>query len=346
MLIKDVSNVLQLPQPSLGLLNAVHVNSPLPISGIQDVNDKLPSVPPVANLVYVNDTPKVIELPAAGAYPARPLYPNEFTGTNDYLFYKVVNRTSNTRQIITCANGVFTSVPINNGITNGQIARFSGFVGTTGFNSEEDYTIVNLEENTFQIQDSQGNLITNASADIAGWVHTYRTNSYYPAHFERVAYSISFNGTSLRIGNSFTLTKSFTFRTVGASSPVLWNVIFEFGIRTIKSTPAPLGPNLAEYEFLPPALEQQIVITDLPSTHSLGINFQKTGKTGLDYMTGKRLIYSGAVNLIPGTYPVTDDFILRIRVGNFDIQDNVASPAGYVAYMISDPLPPNATSAA
>lgn len=345
MLIKDVSNVLQLPSPALGLLNAVHVDSPIHISTIQ-TNEKLPDFPPVPNVVYVNDTAKVVELPAAGAYPARPLYPNEFVGTNDYLFYKVINRTSNTRQIITCADGVFTAVGINNGITNGQLAKFSGFSGTTSFTSEQDYTIVNIEGDTFQIRDSGGNLISNASSDIAGWVHTYKTNSYYPAHFERVAYSISFNGTSLRIGNSFTLTKSFTFRSVSASSPVLWNVIFEFGIRTIKSTPAPLGPNLAEYEFLPPAVDQQVIITDLPSTHSFGITFQKTGKTGLDYMVGQRLIYSGAVNLIPGTYPVTDDFILRIRVGNFDIQDNVASPAGFVGYMISDPLPKNATSAA
>lgn len=337
MLITDLSKLGQLPSPSLGLLNAVHTAETLPASTIL-TDGSLPATPPAANVVYRNDTAQVITLPAAGNYPSRPLYPGEYAATNSWLYYKVINKKSNSRAVFNVSGGVFTAVNLEYGISNGQLARMAGFTNPVGFENGSDYTITNIDGNTFQIMDSQGVVIQSASADVAGWIHTYQTNSYYPAHFERIAYSASFTPQSLKVGNAFTLSRSFTFRAVAANTAAVWNVIFEFGRRVNKSTPAPIGPNLQQYEFLPPAIDQQVIMTDLTTTHNFGITFKKTGIPGEGFLQGSRLIYSSATKLIPGTTPYEDDFILRVRLGNFDVQDDVTDLSGYVGYVITEPI--------
>jgi len=336
MLITDLSKLSQLPSPGLGLLNAIHTSTVTPMSSVL-VNGVLPSNPSASNLVLRNDTANVVILPASGNYPDRPLYPNEYAGTNPWLYYKVINKKGNSRAVFNVSDGVFTAINLENGIANGQLAKVAGFVNPIGFFNDSDYTIANIDGNTFQLKDSNGDLITNASAAVAGWIHTYSTNSYYPAHFERIAYSASFTGASLKAGSLFTLSRAFTFRAVAANTAVVWNVIFEFGQRRNKTSPAPIGPNIQQYEFLPPAIDQQVVLTDLTTTHNFGLTFQKTGDPE-NFITGSRLLYSSATKIIPGTTPTQDDFILRVRLGNFDIQDDVTDLSGYVGYVITDPI--------
>jgi hypothetical protein len=341
MLITDLTKVSQLPAPSLGLLNAVHTASVINISTIQDNTGSLPLTPPAKNVVYVNDTNAVVVLPSFGNYPARPLYPTEFCGTNASFYYKVVNRKGNSIQISDVSDGLFSvSGAINSRFVSGQMATFAGFQNASGFINGNDYQIANVDNvaNTFQIKDQSGAIISSASAGIAGWIHTHSTNSYYAAHFERTAYSVSFSGNSFRVGNPFSLAKLFTFRAIAANTAVVWSVFFEFGVRKDSTDPAPIGPNIQEYNFLPPALEQQVVMTDLACNNTLGLSFTKTGNTGEDFMTGQRFIYSTALKLIPGTYPQVDDFILRIRLGCLDIQDNATDLSGYVGYVITDAI--------
>jgi len=332
MLISDLTAVPQLPQPSLGLLNAIHTTTARNISEILANDGTLPAAHTVSNQVFLNDTGDSVTLPASGNWPTRILNDGEYVGVNSTLYYKVINKPTNTFQIVSVANGVFTTALASPSIANGQTAKFCGFKNPSGFANNETHTIQNLSGNTFKIVGAP-----SASADIAGWIHTNHTNSYYPAAFDRTAFSVSISASGLPIGDTFTLSRVFTARTIAAATAASWCVVFEFGVRKDKATPAPIGPNIEEYDFLPPALEQQLILTDLTTTNALGITFTKTGKDGDDFMTGSRLIYSRALNLIPGTYPTTNDFILRIRMCQFDIQDNVTDLSGYVAYTISPP---------
>jgi hypothetical protein len=252
--------------------------------------------------------------------------------SNGTLYYKVVNKRSITRQIISLSNGVFTTAMESPLLQDGLMVTPVGFESPQGFSNGTDYAISYTGGNTFRLR-GQGNTTLPASASIPGWIHTKRTNSYYPAAFERTAYSVSFTPQGLAIGNPFKLAKNFSFRAIGAATAAVYSVIFEFGVRRNTTSPAPVGSNIAGYEFLPPALEQEVVLTDVTSSHVLGLQFVKTPSG----MNGQRFLYSRSLNFIPGTYPVdTEDFILRVRIGQFDIEEDTDTQ-GYVGYLIQDP---------
>jgi hypothetical protein len=331
MLISTLDKIDQLPQPALGLLGAVHTATVTNLSGVL-VNGDFPPASSTKGQVFLNNVTTPLSIPAGGNYPARALNQGDHVASNGTLYYKVVNKRSITRQITSVSNGVFTTAMDSPLLEDGLVVTPEGFSSPQGFSNGTEYAISYSGENTFSLR-GQGAAILPASASIAGWIHSKKTNSFYPAAFERTAYSVSFTPQSLAIGSSFTLTKAFTFRAIGASTAAVYSVIFEFGVRRNTTSPAPVGSNIAGYDFLPPALEQEVVLTDVTSRHTLGIQFVKTPSG----MNGQRLIYSKSLALIPGTYPVdTEDFILRIRIGQFDIQEDTDTQ-GYVGYLIQDP---------
>jgi hypothetical protein len=330
MLISTLDKIDQLPQPALGLLGAIHTATVSDLSSVL-VNGAFPTPSSMKGRVFLNDLTTPISIPAGGNYPARALNEGDHVASNGKLYYRVVNKPSITRQIVSVADGVFTTASPSPILQDGLVITPEGFTSPQGFSNGTDYAIAYSGGNTFRLR-GQGNATLPASASIAGWVHSKRTNSFYPAAFERTAYSVSFTPQSLAIGNAFTLKKNFTFRAIGAATAAVYSVIFEFGVRRDTISPAPVGSNIAGYDFLPPALEQEVVLTDVTSSHVLGIEFTKTGNG----ITGKRFLYSKALALIPGTFPVdTEDFILRIRIGQFDIQEDTDTQ-GYVGYLIQD----------
>jgi hypothetical protein len=159
--------------------------------------------------------------------------------------------------------------------------------------------------------------------------------SYYPAAFERTLYTIHLTPRQLPLGANFQLSRQFDFRLVANTSNAVWNVVFEVGQRTTQTTPAPTGPNLLDYAWRTPLLEQQIVLTDVASQHALGVSLVNTA-TGY---TASRLIYDRAEAVTDAdALPTTSDFALRVRLTAFDTQNSIADPRGYVAY-VAGPLP-------
>ena len=326
----------QLPQPAMGLLPAVHSTQAVQIS-----STTLPDVMAASGLLYKNATGSTLSLPAQGGFPARSIHPNEFFSSNGVAFYKLRNKPGLTKQIISVENGVFTMADPHQ-FLNGESVKLVGFINATAtvggvkndFNNTNIYRIVESEGSTFMIATDNGDILNDATTggNTGGWIHTQQSSSYYPAAFERTIYTFPFTLQSLPIGESFTLSRIFSFRSISAKSACVWSVIMEFGERVDDTTPGSVGPNLKAYNYLPPAIDQQVVITDVTTDHALGITFTRT----VDGISGSRSLYSRSPNLIPGTTPTSSgDFTLRVRLCQFDIEDQIADPSGYVAYSVT-----------
>lgn len=339
-----LTQISQLPQPSLGLLPAVHSISKTDIVLGSDGTAALPNVKDVQGSLLYNATGAAIILPVQGNFPSRAIPAGEFFSSNGTAFYKLRHKPGLTRQVISLEGGVFTtSIPHH--FTNGETIALYGFVnsnttfgapdGTPGAFSDTGvlYRVAEVDGNTFKIANDDGVVFSDASSggNSGGWVHTQQSSSYYPAAFERTIYTFPFTLQSLPVGETFTLSRVFSFRTISAQSASVWSVIMEFGQRVDATGPGSVGPNLKAYEYLPPAIDQQVVITDVTTDHSLGISFSRTSGG----ISGSRLLYSRNSSLIPGTLPLGDDFTLRVRLGQFDIEDQIPDPTGYVAYNVS-----------
>lgn len=162
------------------------------------------------------------------------------------------------------------------------------------------------------------------------------TSSHYPTSFERTIYTFPFTAQSFAIGDKFELSRLFYFRLIGNNTPAVWSVIFEVGAR--EDEPDPAGPNIGRIVWREPLLDQQVLITDVKSKNGLGIVLYRRAETslrtnGLGY-EADAMIYNKAVAVPPDRLPESTEFLLRVRIGQFDIVDDVAEPRGHVAYVI------------
>lgn len=331
MLISTLDKIEQLPQPALGLLPAIHSATVTNLSSVL-VNGEFPPASSTKGQVFLNNVTVPVSMPAGGNYPARPLNEGDLVASNGVVYYKVVNKKSITRQVMRVEDGAFVTAMPSPLLQDGMVVTPWGFEDPSGFVNGTDYAISYSGGNTFRLRGA-GTTTLPAASSRGGWIHSKKTNSFYPMAFERSAYSVSFTPQSLAIGSPYTLSKVFSFRAIGAATAAVYSVIYEFGVRRNDSTPPPIGSNIAGYDFLPPAIDQEVVMTDVTSTHTIGITFRKLPDGG---MNGLRLLYSRQLELIPGTYPIdVQDFILRVRIGQFDIQEDVET-SGYIGYLIKD----------
>jgi hypothetical protein len=156
-----------------------------------------------------------------------------------------------------------------------------------------------------------------------------RETSWYPEAFERTLYTIHISPQQLAIGKAFRFEADFSFRLVANTSNALWRVFFEIGQRSAETSPKPIGPNLLGYDWREPLMEQEIVLTDITSQHTLG--FLLTNNA--DGYSGSKLLYENAMAVSPDSLPTQEDFAVRIRVGCFDTENSVADPRGFAAYL-------------
>jgi hypothetical protein len=79
-------------------------------------------------------------------------------------------------------------------------------------------------------------------------------------------------------------------------------------------------------------LDQEVLLTDIEANHNLGVIIQNTA----DAYIGTQLLYDRTIGAPEGSMPTTSDFVMRVRLGKFDTEDNVADPRGFVAYLAAD----------
>ena len=157
------------------------------------------------------------------------------------------------------------------------------------------------------------------------------TSSYYPSHFERTLFTVHITPQMLPPGGTMRFERAFCFRLFNNITNAVWRVVWEAGVRTSVVGPS-IGPNLERFDWLPPLLDQEIVLTDIESWHGLGIVIAN----GRDGYECTQLLYDRTLGSPPGSVPSAPDFALRCRLACFDTEDGAADPRGYAAYCALD----------
>jgi hypothetical protein len=164
-----------------------------------------------------------------------------------------------------------------------------------------------------------------------------QTNSFYPEVFERVLYSFAFTAVSLPLRQRWVFARDFDFRLFSNNTDAVWNVVWEVGDRTAQSTPEPVGPNLEGYLWRTPLIDQQIHVTDVLGRHRFEASlYRDVGPDG-EFWTGSVARYGKTVAAQTDQLPLSNDFVLRLRLSCFDVENEVPEPRGFVAYYAAQP---------
>lgn len=160
------------------------------------------------------------------------------------------------------------------------------------------------------------------------------TNSFYPKAFERTLYTLSFTPDSLASGDTWELDRQYGFRALVNNCVARWSVIWEIGLRVDTASPSPVGPNIEGFTWRTPLIDQDIVLTDVATNHRLGVVLSRKLTNGVDVWSGSVKRYAKALGALPEQLPPDDtgDFVLRLRLAHFDIENITGTPRGYVAY--------------
>lgn len=162
------------------------------------------------------------------------------------------------------------------------------------------------------------------------------TNSFYPQAFERTLYTLAFTPNSLPAGSTFTLRRTLSVRLMANNTDAVWNWVWEIGMRVAQTSPAPIGPNLDRYVWLTPLIDEQIHITDLVSSHDMGVSLRRSLSGATEVWSGIISRYEKSLAAQSNQLPTGNEFVLRLRLSCFDTQNDVPEPRGFVAYLARD----------
>lgn len=160
------------------------------------------------------------------------------------------------------------------------------------------------------------------------------TNSFYPQAFERTIYTLAFTPNSLPLGGTFTLRRSLSARLLANNTDAVWNWVWEIGMRTEQTTPAPVGPNLDTYTWREPLIDQQIHVTDVVSVHEMGVTLRRTLSNSQEVWVADIARYQKVIGALSSQLPTGNNFVLRLRLSCFDTQNDVPEPRGFAAYLV------------
>lgn len=318
MVIKSIKDISQLPQPALGLLPAIHDSREQSITSLPGTAQSL------AGQVFKNESSSSIVLPAYNRWPSREIQPGEMFGSDGRLFYKVRQRLvpPSVTATISFLNGVASVTCASpHGYQSGDMVTIFG-ANDNAFNGTFSVSVLSITALSFTPTSTPQASTNSAKLRV-------RETSYYPEAFERTLYTIHISPQQLGIGKAFRFEAEFSFRLVANTSNALWRIFCEVGQRSTETSPKPIGPNLLGYDWREPLLEQEIVMTDITSLHTLG--FLLINNT--EGYSGSKLLYENAIAVSTDSLPTQEDFAVRIRVGCFDTENSVADPRGFAAYL-------------
>jgi hypothetical protein len=336
MIITQLNSLESLPQPALGLLPAIHDAE---VEDIPIVSGK-PQLPVAANAkgkVFVNQTLEKIALPIYGKWPVRYLFPGNLAGSDGRFFYKVQNKLGTTsfypdsfERTIFSFTFSSTSLPIGEVFDFQRNFYFRLFANTTvavwrvvfeiGMRVDDVSPTYATTINATLVSGSS--IITVPIADIA----KIRERSLVSG----VGIPSGLDGVPLVLALD-----------AATGSVVLSHKATVSGFNAITFT-APVGENIKDYVWLPPLLNEEIVLTEIKTKNPLGIILrrwaEKDGQLnrndfGFDCFA---LSYNKSTACKLESLPTGDNFILRVRLSGFDTQNSVPDPRGYVGYLIKD----------
>jgi hypothetical protein len=159
------------------------------------------------------------------------------------------------------------------------------------------------------------------------------TNSFYPLELTRDLFSVYVAEEMFPQAATLRLSFDLALRTFSSNTMAQWVVVLQIGQRASDTSPAPIGLNLKGFEWLAPSVQQPITFGSIAQTHSVGVQIQRLsdGDSG-PVFRGSSLAF-GVMKACQA--PTANGFVLRARLAQFDTENNVASPAGFVAYAMS-----------
>lgn len=153
--------------------------------------------------------------------------------------------------------------------------------------------------------------------------------SFYPSDFTRELFRFFVNDRQLRLKTELNLQFALEAAVLKSNTNCQWTVAIELGTAPQDVDPATTGINLQNVIWNEaPALEQRIILTPVPCTHTFGIRVKRYLSAGAETIDLDRLLYGTAEG---GTAPATAKFAVRGRLLRFDTENNESDPRGFVA---------------
>ncbi len=304
---------------------------------------RLPIAGEVKGSVFINDMDSAVVLPATEKWPARDLGIGEVFGSDGRLFYQVTNKQGTTsyypshfeRMIYTFSFSPKT-FPL------GSIFDFERYFyfRLIGNNTTAVWSVIfEVGERVYQTTPSLAYQITvNLTSQSKEVVVP-------SSEISKLSYLMLVSGDGVPSGglDGDTYIESISGNKIKLTRPATYtgSKLINFSI--------PVGPNLAEWKWRPPLLEQEIVMTDMKSMNNLGIWIKNWGEKKRlfpdgsfnddpyrnDYgYEGYAKLFSQSYPVRPESLPTTSEFLIRLRIGQFDTENTVSNPSGYAAYVI------------
>lgn len=344
MIISSMRDITSVPVPALGLLPAVHdaevENVPL-VEGIPN----LPAADSCKNRVFRNQTSKEIILPSTSKWPARSLAAGGVFTSDGRLFYKVRQKPGTTSFYPESFERiVYTFSFTTQSFSPGSEFDFSRlfYFRLIANNTAAVWTVIfeigiRVDQIAPSLTINLPALLTSGSAVIS--ITDPRLGSLF---YRMVVTGSGIPGGTL---DGTTFIKSID---LSASTLTLSQAATVSGERSLTFT-APVGANLGEIVWLPPLLEQQVLLTEMKTVNPMGIFLKNWGDNmvlGPDGQSapdplrndlgfqGFAKAFDKAAPVPKDSLPTSGNFFLRLRIGQFDTENTVADPKGYAAYMI------------
>jgi hypothetical protein len=154
-------------------------------------------------------------------------------------------------------------------------------------------------------------------------------SSYYPSDFTRELFRFFVNDRQLRLRTEFVLQFAVELAVLKSNTNCQWTAVIELGTAPQDASPGPPGINLQNVDWSPtPVLEQRLILTPVPCTHTFGIRVKRFLSGGADTISLDRILYGSAEG---GTAPASANFAVRARLLRFDTENNQSDPRGFVA---------------
>lgn len=153
--------------------------------------------------------------------------------------------------------------------------------------------------------------------------------SFYPSDFTRELFRFFVNDRQLRLKTELSLQFALEAAVLKSNTNCQWTVAIELGTAPQDLDPATTGINLQNVIWTPaPALEQRIILTPVPCTHTFGIRVKRYRSGITEVIDLDQLLYGTAEG---GAAPATANFAVRARLLRFDTENNQSDPRGFVA---------------
>jgi hypothetical protein len=305
---------------------------------------RLPVAADARGRVFVNDAAGSLVLPATGRWPARTLAVGEFAGGDGRLHYRVVHKPGTTSYYPHhFERTVYTFSFSDRTFPIGEVFEFSRYFyfRLVANNTTAVWSVIfevgeridqSSPQEVYELEATltAGSKVVRVSdARLAELIEMMEvTGEGVPEDLEGKTYLWSVDA----VAGEVTLTQAATLS----------------GVRMLTFR-AGTGPNIERIKWLPPMLEEQVLMTDLKSMNELGIWIKNHGEQGRLNPDGTyandpsrneagfeayKLIYANRYPVPLESMPTSSNFLLRLRIGQFDTENTTADPRGYAAYVI------------